>query len=221
MNWCDNWKDRLGQLKSWRGGCLKQMQFSSLILQAPSVRRFSAGGILHLGARWICSLLLVAALPLQADAKTKSKSKKPKDASGAKQQFEVPIPIGHDAMGIRIPVYDLAGKLQMYFNSEIAFRVDQGHLRLNNLKIETYDDAGKPDMIIDLPKSEFDLTSRVLSSEDPVTIHRTDFEVTGAHMTFDTQTRQGKFTGPVRMLIFNSDDLNKETGEKTPGEESK
>jgi len=58
-------------------------------------------------------------------------------------------------------------------------------------------------MTIEMPNSMFDLNTRVFSSEDPVTIRRTDFEVTGAHMTFDTQTRLGKFVGPVRMLVFN------------------
>jgi lipopolysaccharide export system protein LptC len=52
----------------------------------------------------------------------------------------------------------------------------------------------------------FDLQSRILSSADPVTIRRTDLEVTGSNMTFDTQTRQGKFTGPTRMLIYKADD---------------
>jgi len=165
-------------------------------------------------------LALVVALPFQAEAKGKSKVRKPKSADSAeKKQFEIPVPVGHDALGLRIPVYDLSGKLQMYFNSEIAFRVDDGHLNLTNLKIETYDDAGKSDMMIDMPKSVLDLNTRILSSEEPVTIHRSDFEVTGSHMTFDTQTRQGKFASPVHMLIFNNND--DETGETTPGENTK
>ena len=155
--------------------------------------------------------------PMEAKTKKNKKSDSPtptpsdKPAKGEKD-FDVPIPINHDAKGVRIPIYT-DGVLQMMFESEIAFRVDTRQLRLTQLKIETYDESGKPEMSIDMPKSLFDLKTRVFTSIDPVTVRRTDFEVTGGNMTFDTETRLGKFTGPVRMLIYKPDD-----GESAPNE---
>jgi len=151
----------------------------------------------------VCVLAL-GSVPGEAKSKKSkaSPSPTPTPATGEKP-FDVPIPINHDAKGVRIPIYTPEGTLQMMFESEIAFRVDVRQLRLTQLKIETYDEDGKSDMFIDMPKSMFDLKTRVFSSVDPVTIRRTDFEVTGGNMTFDTQTRLGKFTGPVRMLVFN------------------
>ena len=151
-------------------------------------------------------LLLLGNAPV--DAKTKKSKTTPTPTPSAspasdKSIMEVPIPIGYDAKVVRIPVLSTEGKLQMLFDSEIAFRVDARQLRLTQLKIETYDDAGKSEMFIHMPLSIFNLETRILSSTDPVTIRRTDFEITGGNMTFDTQTREGKFTGPVRMLIFN------------------
>ena len=149
-------------------------------------------------------MLALGITPMEAKTK-KAKippTPTPTPADG-KKDFDVPIPINHDAKGVRIPIYTPDGTLQMMFESEIAFRVDARQLRLTQLKIETYDEAGQSDMTIEMPNSVFDLKTRVFSSADPVTIRRTDFEVTGSNMTFDTQTRLGKFTGPVRMLVFN------------------
>ena len=155
-------------------------------------------------------VLALGSVPGEAAKSRKSKSASPTPTPAANSEkgdkdFEVPIPIGHDAKGVRIPIYTPEGALQMMFESEIAFRVDARQLHLTQLKIETYSEAGKPDMTIDMPDSLFDLRTRVFSSVEPVTIRRPDFEVTGGNMTFDTQTRRGKFTGPVRMLVFKSD----------------
>jgi len=155
----------------------------------------------------VCVLAL-GSVPMEARtkrSKTPTPTPTPADTSAkGDKDFEVPIPINHDAKGVRIPIYN-DGALQMMFESEIAFRVDARQLRLTQLKIETYDEAGKPEMTIDMPKSMFDLKTRVFSSVDPVTVRRMDFEVTGGNMTFDTQTRVGKFTGPVRMLVYKPD----------------
>ena len=156
------------------------------------------------------------------EAKTKKAKKStpspvPEAAEAAADKgIDVPIPINHAAKGVRIPIYTPDGKLQMMFESEVAFRVDAQQLRLEQLNIETFDADGKSEMFIDMPKSTFDLKTRMLSSTDPVTIRRSDFEVTGGNMTFDTQTRQGKFTGPVRMLIFKNNSEAEKPQEGAP-----
>ena len=160
-----------------------------------------------LGVAVALGMLALGNAPMEAKtrkSKNATPTPTPTPAAGEKD-FEVPIPVNHDAKGVRIPIYTPEGTLQMMFESEIAFRVNARQLRLTQLKIETYDEAGKPEMFIDMPKSLFDLKTRVFSSVDPVTIRRTDFEVTGGNMTFDTQTNTGKFLGPVRMLVFKSD----------------
>lgn len=165
-------------------------------------------------------LLLGTGLSLEAKPKKTKKAASPtpeaSPSATPKEEddntFDVPIPIGHDAKGIRIPVYSVESKLQMIFESEIALRLDRRQLQLMQLKIATYDEEGKPEMSIDMEKSVFDLKTQILTSKDPVTIRRTDFEITGNNLIFDTEKREGKFIGPVRMLIFN---LNAET-EKPP-----
>lgn len=173
----------------------------------------------------LCILLAGAFLAwgLPAEAKTRKATKKtnpaespaPAEEKSVEKAFDIPIPINHSAQGVRIPIYT-DGKLQMMFESEIAFRVDTQQLRLSQLRIATYDDAGQAEMSIDMPLSIYNLKSKVLTSVDPVTIRRTDLEVMGGNMTFDTQTRQGKFTGPVRMLIYQNDEPAKPSTEVAP-----
>jgi len=120
--------------------------------------------------------------------------------------LDIPIPPGHSALGVKLPYYNEQGKLQMDFSIDAAFRVDDVHLQMKLVKMQTYDDDGKLEMTIDMPSSVLDLNTRVVTSDKPVKIRRTDFEITGDTMQFNTATRSGKIIGKVRMLIFNSMD---------------
>ena len=57
-------------------------------------------------------------------------------------------------------------------------------------------------MTIDLPKSVLDLNTRVITTDTNVTIKRSDFEITGRSMEFNTDTKRGRLAGDVRMLIY-------------------
>ena len=98
----------------------------------------------------------------------------------------------------------------MLFNIELATRIDNDHLKMKSAKMETYDADGKPEMTIEIPTSILDLNTRVVTSNQPVTIRRSDFELTGETMTFNTQTRAGKMVGKVRMLIYNRREMTEQ-----------
>jgi len=123
-----------------------------------------------------------------------------------------PIPVSHSGEGLRVPSFE-NGKLKMYFNIELAKRIDDTHLAMTGAKVETFDDTGAPEMTIDLPASTLDLKTRIVTSGSPVKIRRSDFELTGDSMSFDTQTRYTRIIGGVRMLIFNRSELAGETAE--------
>ncbi len=169
---------------------------------------------LRSGAGVLLAFALAVGAPSVAGAKSKDKKKKEHreekadGADGAAGIFGVPFPIGHGASGIKLPDRGPDGHLRMSFEIGSAFRVDETHLKLQNLRIETFDEAGKLDIIIEMPESLMDIQTRVLTSVNPVTIRHSDFEVTGGNMTFDTKTREGKFSGPVRVLIFNRDNFD-------------
>lgn len=117
--------------------------------------------------------------------------------------LNMPIPVNHGAKGVKLPYFDAKGKLQMDFSIDSAYRVDNDHLQMKMVKMQTYDEDGKPEMLISLTSSVLDLATQIVSSDEPVTIRRSDFELTGDTMQFNTQTKSGKIVGKVRMLIFN------------------
>ncbi|MEA3207126.1 MAG: hypothetical protein QOE70_183 [Chthoniobacter sp.] len=118
-------------------------------------------------------------------------------------RIAVPLAPGHDAKKLVIPVRNVEGKIQMRFAMEIGKRADLDHLEMTTLVIETFDENEKSEMVIDLPQSTLDLNTRVISTQTGVLIKRSDFELTGKVMDFNTETRAGKIAGNVRMLIYN------------------
>jgi len=125
-------------------------------------------------------------------------------------KFNVPIPVGQKANGVRIPYWDEDGNLKMRFNIDEMLRKDIDHLQMTNAKIETFDDDGRPDMTVLLPVSVLDLNTRVLTSAHPFLLRRTDFDLVGDTLELDTVTHQGKVTGKVKMIIFNFGESAKE-----------
>jgi len=146
----------------------------------------------------------------KTQAKGKEKSKDKKAASGA---LNIPIPTGHGAQGVHIPYYDEKGKLQMFFSIVEATRVDDIHLQMQAVNIETYNPDGSQEMSVEAHSSVLDLNTRIVTSNEPATIRRSDFEITGDTMQFNTKTREGNMSGNVRMLIYStldSEDTSRE-----------
>lgn len=181
-------------------------------------------------AAWACLMLVFSAsvvFPARAEEKPreeekaaegKKKKKKKKRKSGG-DRLEVPIPIHHNAGGIKVPDYGKDGELQMVFQIGSALRVNEDQLEMSNLKIETFDDEGTPETEISMEAATLNLVTREIVSEKPVTIRRTGFEITGSHLVFQAKERSGTFQGPVKVLIFNRDDLD-ETTKKEGGHEN-
>ncbi len=145
----------------------------------------------------------------QSGTKKKKKDKKASksaDPDTPAKAIDVPVPMGHDSKGLKIPYFSTDGKLQMSFNIGVASRIDDSHIRMADLQIETFNEEGEHEMAIDLPTSVLDLTTSVISTKKHVTIRRADFELTGETMEFNTKTKQGGLGGSVRMLIYNLDD---------------
>ncbi len=139
------------------------------------------------------------------EAKEKNQTAKEANAEKGPQKLNIPIPVGHGGKGMKVPSFDTEGKKKMMFIIESAKRLDDDHLQMRNLKVEMYGDSGS-DTFIDLPNSVFDLKTSVITSDDPVTIRRSDFEIKAATMVFNTQTRVGKLAGKIKMIIYNRDE---------------
>jgi hypothetical protein len=133
-------------------------------------------------------------------------------ASPTPPKLEIPIPVSHNAKGVDLPFFT-NGKLQMYFVIRKAFRADLGHLDMYHAFMQTYDEKETPDVAIYMTRSLLDLNTRIITSQVPVTLRRSDFEITGQKMVFNTQTHIGRLSGHVHMIIYN---LQSATGAASP-----
>ena len=137
------------------------------------------------------------------------------DKPKSDRKIDIPIPVGHDAKGLRLPMRNEQGKLQFVLDVEKVRRVDQANVEMHNSVIQTYDDqTGAQSAKIEMIDSVMNTETNVLTTHDPVIVSRDDFRLTGDSAVFNTKTRQGKVIKNVRLIIYNRDELTKKTPEQ-------
>ena len=144
----------------------------------------------------VIGLLGGLATPLQADD------------NPAGRKFDLPVPIGHEVKGLRVPVRNEEGKMQMQFDMETATRLDDQNIEMHTVTIQTYNEqTGKPDAKIDLQTSIMNLDTNVITTKEAVRITREDFALTADGGEFNSKTRQGRVIGNVHLVIYNRNEF--------------
>ncbi len=123
------------------------------------------------------------------------------------QEIDIPVPDGVPVKGIKVPSYSPEGKLLMLLDAEQARKLDAERIEFENLKIDAYSEDDKK-IYVELPRSIFNLTTRILTSESRVLIRREDFELVGDAGEFYTKNRFAKILGNVKMTIWSTENLN-------------
>jgi hypothetical protein len=144
-----------------------------------------------------------------------SKGRKKKGRAGAttsaspgeQSLTNIPLPIGHEAKGLVLPDFDADGRLRAKFEAGTAHRIDEEHIGFQQLKITTYTPENQTDLQVDMHTSVLDLKTRILSSEERSTIRRSDFNIVGDSVQFDTNARTGRLIGNVKMVITDKSHL--------------
>ena len=157
---------------------------------------------------WLPSILIcvVIAAP-QVSGQSKGRKKKPGSSAtvgaspGEQSLTNIPLPIGHEAKGLVLPDFDGEGRLRGKFEAGTAHRIDQEHVGFQHLKITTFTPESQPDLRIDMKTSVLDLKTRILSSQERTTIQRSDFNIAGDSVQFDTNAKTGTLIGNVKMVI--------------------
>jgi len=119
-------------------------------------------------------------------------------------KYDPGIEVGQDAHGLRFPVFDEAGNIQMYFVIDVAKRIDNDHMQMSKVQLQTYNEKKEKEMQIDMQNAILDLNTRIVTTDSPVRVRRSDFELFGDRASYNTATGDGKLTGKVRMLIFDA-----------------
>jgi hypothetical protein len=156
----------------------------------------------------VFALGLLAVAPAKSEDAAKSPTPEKQEESNESSMLR-DIPMNETFQGLRIPHSGPDGKLIMLLDTKSARRVDEEHVEMDNLRIEFADDDGKT-FVVTMPVATFNLTNRVLTGNQKVKIEREDFVIDGDGAEFDTRNRLGKVTGNVKMLIFNTQNLENE-----------
>src|SRR5262252_7226178 len=181
---------------------------------------FRSGRFIYWGSSvWFLSILLsfLIAAPL-VSGESKSRRKKggasatPSGSPAEQSLTNIPLPIGHEAKGLVLPDFDSDGHLKGRFEAGTAHRIDEEHVGFQHLKITTYTPESQPDLRIDMHTSVLDLKTRILSSQERTMIQRSDFNIAGDSVQFDTNSKTGRLIGNVKMVITDKSHLT-----ATPG----
>jgi len=128
------------------------------------------------------------------------------DDNSQGRKIDLPVPIGHEVKGLRVPVRNDEGKMEMQFDMETAMRLDDQNVEMHTVTIQTYNQqTGKPDAKIDLQTSMMNMDTNIITTKEPVRITREDFLLTADGGEFNSKTRQGKVVGNIHLVIYNRD----------------
>jgi len=170
---------------------------------------------------WLLSIVLSVLITApQVSAQSKGRKKKgltPATPSGSPSEqnlTNIPLPIGHEAKGLVLPDFDGDGRLRGRFEAGTAHRIDEEHVGFQHLRITTYTPESQPDLRIDMHTSVLDLKTRILSSQERTMIQRSDFNIAGDSVQFDTNSKTGRLIGNVKMVITDKSHLTATPGPK-------
>jgi hypothetical protein len=153
---------------------------------------------------FLVAVAMIAAIPSSRADDPKPKPTASPEEADKSADFDIPVPMNIPVKGIKIPHRNEEGKLIMTIEAETAKKLDEKHVEMENMKIDSYDDDGKT-VKIEIPHSIFDLDTRILSGDSQTLIRRDDFEITGDSVEFNTKTRHATLRGKIHMIIQSAD----------------
>lgn len=151
----------------------------------------------------------------ESDSKT-AESKEAGAANAGLRSVGEMIPLGSRSRGVRLPAFD-NGKPSSLIVAAAMTRVDDSHLFAEKMTIEVYGETDADDLNIRVRTGTYDMDEQILSSTERSRVSRSDFQIEGDGMVFDTKTSQGKMVGNVEMIIFDADQAKQKMGVNTTG----
>jgi hypothetical protein len=135
------------------------------------------------------------------------------DAQGQSRRIDLPVPIGHDVKGLRVPVRNDQGKVEMQFDMESATRLDDQNIEMHTVTIQTYNaQTFKPDAKIDLQSATMNVDTESITTKESVRITREDFYLTADRGEFNSKTRHGTVFGNIHLVIYNRNKFQTKSG---------
>ena len=147
-------------------------------------------------------------------------AQQPAQADSGIAAFLQMVPPGAVNKGAVIPSFDSTGRRTSLITADMLRRVDDERIYAENLVVQMFNADPKNDVRIDLRTAFYQMAGSggILRSTERSHVRRADFDLEGDSLIFDTAKNQGRMTGNIHMVIFDSSALS---GEVTPPAESR
>lgn len=159
-----------------------------------------------------CMLGVLAGLVMFAQGQ------QPPTADSGMASFMKMVPLGVESRGAVIPSFDAEGRRTSLITADVVRRIDDERLYAEKLVVQMFNTEPKNDVRIDLRTAFYQMAGSILRSTERSRVSRADFEIEGDSLIFDTARNQGRMTGNIRMVIFDTSALS---GEEKPTPEPK
>lgn len=127
----------------------------------------------------------------------------PPDSAQGLGAFGMLLPLGQKNLDVKIPSFK-DGLPSSLMRAGSMTRIDDEYMEMEKLDIRMFGDVREKDVRVQLITGEYHMPTQLLSSEQRSRISREDFQLEGDALVFDTKSQQGKMTGNVKMVIFDS-----------------
>jgi len=166
-------------------------------------------------------LLLFAVAHIQADEEKKTEepaaesTDETQNAASGLIALAKFIPLGQEQKSVVIPSYN-ESRLSALIRAASMKRIDDKHLALTEMVITTYDVQGNEAMVVTMPTAVYDLESSILESSSRSLVSRSDFDLEGDKMLYDSTQGAGRMEGNVKMIINDSSSLQFGSDRESP-----
>lgn len=127
----------------------------------------------------------------------------PPDNAQGLGAFGMLLPLGQKNLDVKIPSFK-DGLPSSLMRAGSMTRIDDEYMEMEKLDIRMFGEVREKDVRVQLITGEYHMPTQLLSSEQRSRISREDFQLEGDSLVFDTKSQQGKMTGNVKMVIFDS-----------------
>ena len=142
--------------------------------------------------RAVCAVLAIAPLPAGADPEQKP--------SAPASTLDLPPPQSPQK-SLRVPIYSKDGHRQMDLEIGVATKLEDGNLKLGQLRFHTLKEDGKTAAFnVEMPSAIFDKQSRTLSARGATRISGSGFELVGEKVSFRMKDQILILEGPTQRL---------------------
>lgn len=120
------------------------------------------------------------------------------------------IPLGAESKGAVIPSFDTTGRRTSLITADVIRRIDDERLYAEGLVVQMFNADPQRNLRMDLRTAFYHMSGGVLRSMERSRVARPDFQIDGDTLVFDTVKNQGRMTGNIQMVIFDTSTLSSE-----------